>query len=78
MGNGGLYGVVGIASDIEELFPSFALPWYSKAVLLLFEGKIIYDSLLTTYNITYGSGIRKRFNEEYRELKNTAGVITTL
>ena len=78
MGNGGLYGVVGIASPIEELFPSFALPRYSRAVLLPFEGKIIYDSLMSTYNITYGSGIRKRFNEEYRELKNKAGVITTL
>ncbi|TEB04047.1 hypothetical protein Psch_03444 [Pelotomaculum schinkii] len=78
MGNGKLYGVVGIASHIEELFPSYALPLYSKAVLLPFEGKIIYDSLITTYNITYGSGIRKRFNEEYRELKNTVGVITSL
>lgn len=78
MGNGGLYGVVGIASTIEELFPSFVLPRYSKAVLLPFEGKIIYDSLISTYNITYGSGIRKSFNEEYRELKNKAGVITTL
>lgn len=78
MGNGGLYGVVGIASTIEELFPSFVLPRYSKAVLIPFEGKIIYDSLISSYNITYGSGIRKSFNEEYRELKNIAGVITTL
>ena len=66
------------ASSIEEMFPSFALPRYSKAVLLPFEGKIIYDSLLSTFNITYGSGMRKSFNEEYRELKNKAGVITTL
>lgn len=78
MGNGGLYGVVGIASTIEELFPSFALPRYSKVVLLPFEGKIIYDSLLTTYNITYGSGIRKNFKEEYRDLKNRTGIITNL
>lgn len=78
MGNGALYGVVGIVSPIEKLFPSFALPRYSRVVLLPFEGKIIYDSLIGTYNITYGSGIRKRFNEEYRELKNIAGVITSL
>jgi hypothetical protein len=78
MGNGNLYGVVGMASPIEEIFPSFVLPSYSRVVLLPFEGKIIYDSLLYTYNITYGSGIRKRFNEEYRELKNKSGVITTL
>lgn len=78
IGNGGLYGVVGIASTIEEMFPSFVLPRYSRAVLLPFEGKIIYDSLLSTYNITYGSGMRKGFNEEYRKLKNNTGVITTL
>lgn len=78
MGNGSLYGVIGIATSIEELFPSFALPRYSKAVLLPFEGKIIYDSLISTYNITYGSGIRKSLNEEYRELKSNSGIITTL
>lgn len=78
MGNGSLYGVIGLASPIEELFPSFVLPRYSKMVLLPFEGKIIYDSLLYTYNITYGSGIRKRLNEEYRALKNIAGIITSL
>ena len=50
MGNGGHYGVVGIARPIEELFPSFALPRYSRAVLLPFEGKIIYDSLMSIYN----------------------------
>ena len=78
MGNGRVYGVVGIASAIEEILPSFALPKYSKAALLPFEGKIIYDSLINTYNITYGSGILKGFNQEYRKLKNKAGVITSL
>lgn len=78
IGNGGLYGVVGLASPIEDVFPSFALPRYARVALLPFEGKIIYDSLLYTYNITFGSGARKSFNEEYRELKNKAGVITTL
>jgi len=78
MGNGGLYGVVGLASPIEDIFPSFALPRYARTALLPFEGKITYDSLLFTYNITFGSGARKRFNDEYRELKNKAGVITTL
>ncbi len=78
MGNDGLYGVVGLVSPIKDVFPSFALPRYARVALLPFEGKIIYDSLLYTYNITFGSGARKRFNEEYRELKNKAGVITTL
>jgi len=45
---------------------------------LSFEEKIIYDNLLYTYNIAYGSGMRKGFNEEYRKLKDKTGVVTTL
>ncbi len=78
MGNGALYGVVGLASPIEDVFPSFDLPRYSRVTLLPFEGKIIYDSLLYTYNVTFGSGSRRGFNEEYRELKNKDGIIATL
>ncbi|MFA5385808.1 MAG: hypothetical protein WC364_14330 [Eubacteriales bacterium] len=48
MGNGALYGVAGLASPIEDVFPSFDLPQYSRVTLLPFEGKIIYDSLLYT------------------------------
>ncbi len=78
IGNSNLYGVVGMASPIEDLFPSFVLPRYAKTVLLPFEGKIIYDSLLSTHNITFGGGARRGFNEEYRLLKNKTGIITTL
>ncbi|HAG10640.1 MAG TPA: hypothetical protein DCK76_04460 [Desulfotomaculum sp.] len=78
IGQGGLYGVVGLASPIADIFPSFALPRYAKTALLPFEGKITYDSLLFTYNITFGSGAKRGFNEEYRELKNKTGVIMTL
>ena len=78
MGNGALYGVVGLASPIEDVFPLFDMPQYSRVTLLPFEGKIIYDSLLYAFNVTFGSGSRRGFNEEYRVLKNKAGVITTL
>ncbi len=78
MASGGLYGVVGIVSPIEELFPSYVLPLFAKTVLLPFEGKIIYDSQISVYQITYGSGIRRVFNEDYRKLKNRDGIITTL
>ncbi len=78
MGQGGLYGVTGIVSPIPEMFPSFLLPRSSEAVLLPFEGKIIHDSLIYNYNVTYGSGAKKRFKEEYRELKEKNGIITSL
>jgi hypothetical protein len=33
---------------------------------------------LYTYNVTFGSGARRGFNEEYRELKHKDGIITIL
>ncbi len=73
-----LYGVVGISNPIEEILPSYVLPSYVEAVLLPFEGKIIYDSLLRPYDVQLGSGIQKNINEQYKELKKQKGIITSL
>ena len=73
-----LYGVLGISNPIEDMFPSAKLPIYVDAVLMPFEGKIIYDSLLMPYRIQFGSGIKRRFNEEYRNIKERDGIITML
>jgi hypothetical protein len=72
------YGVLGLASSIQEIIPSQALPVLVKAVLLPFEGKIIYDSLLAPYPVTFGSGIRSNLNEDYRQAQERGGVITSL
>lgn len=78
MGGGKLYGVTGIVSPFSEMFPSFVLPLFVDAVLIPFEGKIIYDSLLIPYNVRFGGGAKRGFNEEYRETKEKNGIITTL
>jgi hypothetical protein len=75
---GKLFGVLGLHNSIEDMFPPARLPIYVDAVLMPFEGKIIYDSLLSPYNIRFGSGIKKRFNEDYRNIKERSGIITTL
>jgi hypothetical protein len=72
------YGVLGLVSSIQEIIPSWALPVLVEAVLLPFEGKIIYDSLLTPYSVRFGSGIRRNLNEDYRQVQERGGVITTL
>ena len=59
LGNGKIYGVTGIVSPINEMFPSFVLPIFVDAILIPFEGKIIYDSLLIPYNINFGGGAKK-------------------
>lgn len=71
------YGVLGLVDSFEELIgPN--LPKLITAVLLPFRGRIIYDGLLTGYNITFGGGIKRRLNEEYRQAKAVFGIITSL
>ncbi len=71
------YGVLGLASPLEEIIP-WPLPVYLDAVLLPFEDKIIYDSLLYPYAVSFGSGIRSGLNEAYRKAQERGGIITTL
>jgi hypothetical protein len=71
------YGVLGLVSPIEEVIGP-VLPRYVEAVLLPFEGQIIYDSLLSPYSITFGSNIRRTLNDTYRNVQEREGIITSL
>jgi hypothetical protein len=71
------YAVLGLVSPIEDIVGPY-LPVYVKAVLLPFEGKIIYDSLLAPYNVSFGGGIRRDLNANYRYVQEHEGIITTL
>ena len=71
------YGVLGLVSSIEETVP-LPLPVYMQAVLLPFEHHIIYDSLLTSYNVLFGPGIRHDLQERYRNIQEREGIITSL
>ena len=71
------YGVLGLADPLEEVIgPS--LPRLVTTVLLPFQGKIIYDGLVSGYNITFGGGIKRTLNEEYKQAKEAFGIITSL
>jgi hypothetical protein len=71
------YGVVGLMDSFEDLVGPH-LPRMITAVLLPFRGRIIYDGLLTGYNITFGGGIRRRLNDEYKEAKAIAQVLNEM
>ena len=71
------YGVLGLVSTIEETLP-LPLPVYAKAVLLPFEHHIIYDSLIVSYNVVLGPGIRRDLQDQYRVLQEREGIITSL
>ncbi len=70
------YGVLGLVSTIEETIP-LPLPAYTQAVLLPFGHQIIYDSVLTSYNIVFGPGIRRDLQETYRTIQEREGIITS-
>ena len=71
------YGVLGLVSPIQEII-SMPPPVLVQAVLLPFEDRIIYDSLLIPYRVMFCAGIRRRLNEAYRRVQEQGGVTTTL
>jgi hypothetical protein len=71
------YGVLGLVSPIEDIVGP-TVPLYTKAVLLPFEGQIIYDSLLEPFSVSFGPGIRGSINDTYRNVQEREGIITTL
>jgi hypothetical protein len=71
------YGVLGLVSPIQEIIP-WPVPVLVEAVLLPFEDKITYDSLLSPYSVTFGGGVRRGLNDDYRRVQEHGGVITTL
>jgi hypothetical protein len=73
-----VYAVHGILDPLEEVIPSYALPQMVEAILLPFKGKIIYDGLLSGYNIHFGGGIRSNLNRLYMKAKQRNRIITTL
>lgn len=73
-----VYSVHGIQDPLDEVIPSYALPRMVEAILLPFNGKIIYDGLLAGYNIHFGGGIRSDLNHTYTVAKQKNRIITTL
>jgi hypothetical protein len=71
------YGVLALSQRFEEIVgPS--LPVLVETVLLPFKDRIVYDSFLCRYRISFGAGIRESLNESYREAKARHGIVTSL
>jgi hypothetical protein len=71
-----VYAVLGLTNSLDEVL--LFTPCYAKAVLLPFEGQIIYDSLIVPYNVYLGPGIRRDLQETYRDAKERGAIITSL
>ena len=54
------------------------LPVLRQTVLLPFKGRIVYDGLLTSYNVSFGPGVRRDLNEDFKTAKDRHGIVTSL
>jgi hypothetical protein len=71
------YGVLALADPLKDLIGPY-LPRFVQTVLLPFQGKIVYDGLLSGYNLIFGGGIKRMLNDTYRRAKADFGIITSL
>ncbi len=71
------YGVVALSQPFEELIGPY-LPVLTQTVLLPFKGMIVYDGLMSSYNISFGPGIRRNLNEDFKATKARHGIVTSL
>ena len=73
-----VYAVLGLHDAFDDMFHPRELPRYVKAVLLPFQGKIVYDGLLQGYNVFFGRGISSGLKETYMAAKQNDRIIETL
>jgi Domain of unknown function (DUF6398) len=71
------YGVLALSQPFEDVIGPY-LPVLTQTVLLPFKGVIVYDGLMSSYNISFGPGIRRGLNESFKQAKERHGIVTSL
>jgi len=71
------YGVVGLESSIAEVL-NYKVHTMIDAILLPYEGKIVYDGLVAPYPLTIDRGITNRILSIYREAEKEERIITKI
>jgi hypothetical protein len=71
------YGVLALSQPFEDLIGPY-LPVLTQTVLMPFKGVIVYDGLMSSYNISFGPGIRRNLNQDFKEAKARQGIVTSL
>jgi hypothetical protein len=71
-----VYGVCGLYEGFDEMIHKSRLPFHINTVLLPFQGRIVYDGFMTSYNVFFGSGIKSSLKESYMKAKQNGRIIT--
>lgn len=76
-GDGGrFFQVLGLRNSVE--FAMGHMPTMTETCLLPFRGRLVYDGIMRSYRIVFGSGARKLMNEEYQRARRKGAVCTSL
>jgi len=71
-----IYLVYGLYDPIAKIVPE--LPCIASLILLEYEERIVFDGLMGVNRITIGNNMLLDMVEEYRELRDTNGVVLKL
>jgi hypothetical protein len=71
------YAVLGLRSELEEMLPIPA-PLFVKTVLIPFKDRIVYDSILETYSVFLGPGIRRSTKASYDDAVERNAILHSL
>jgi len=78
IGNDHVYVVLSLNDTFDEVLPKATLPIYIETVLLPFQGKIVYDGLMSRFNVEIGNDIRRELREIYLQAKENDEIIFSL
>lgn len=70
--NDELYGVHGVSNGFSSMIPLF--PFMLNTVLIPFNNKIIYDTIILHNGIQLGPNYRRSYTEKYKMIKETKGI----
>lgn len=71
------YGVLALGDPFKFLIGD-QLPLMVETVLLPYKGKIVYDGILQSASIYFGSGIAANVQQSYQQSKARYGIVTSL
>lgn len=71
-----VYAVKALGNPFDELLPYF--PVMVQAILLPYNGHIVYDGFVLPSRFSFGPGIRESFNEIYKLAKKRKNIRTEL
>lgn len=71
------YGVLPLSQPFEELIGPY-LPVMLQTTLLPFKDRIVYDGVLSTFNVVLGPGICRNLKEELKAAQSRHGIVTSL